>query len=374
MARGKRDGLLIVGGGLAGSLAALAMAKLRPEVPILLIEEGASFGGDHDWTFFDSQIDEEHRWLLDPMVGERWPGVYVAFPKLPRKLELGFNSIVAADLDRHVRKQLRPSQYRLNTKVVGVRENEVVLPGGEKIKADATIDARGAAHLSMLDLGWRKSVSREYAFARPHRVDLPVLIDATVEQTEGMHYFALRPLDEQRLIVEDVCLAEMPELDLPAVHERIETYCELRGWRGGKHRRESSQVVPLALSDDVQAFWRGSGAQVAKIGRRGGFFHPSTGESLPDAVRNAMILAAQPDMTGAALHDLFEGEVERLWRKRDFHRTFNAALFDATVWERREVMAGLYRLDEKLIARFHGANLGMLDRMRIGGAKSKAKR
>jgi 2-polyprenyl-6-methoxyphenol hydroxylase-like FAD-dependent oxidoreductase len=39
MARGRRDGIVIAGGGLAGSLAALAMARHRPDVPLLIIEE-----------------------------------------------------------------------------------------------------------------------------------------------------------------------------------------------------------------------------------------------------------------------------------------------------------------------------------------------
>ena len=48
--------LVIVGGGLAGSLAALFMAERRPEIPVLLLEGGESFGGNHTWSFFDSDI------------------------------------------------------------------------------------------------------------------------------------------------------------------------------------------------------------------------------------------------------------------------------------------------------------------------------
>ena len=375
MAKGKRDGLLIVGGGLAGSLAALAMVKLRPEVPILLIEESGRFGGDHIWSFLDTQVDEEHCWLVDPLVSQRWPGFYVAFPGLPRKTELAYNSISSVDLDRVVRERLLPNQYRLKTKVVAVRENEVVLPGGEVIKADAAIDARGAANLSMLDLGWRKFVGREYKFPKPHRVDLPVLMDATVEQADGLRFFYLLPLSEDRLLIEDTRFSENPDLDRKTIGAQIEAYCELRGWTGGKYKREEAGVLPLALSDDVQAFWRGGGARVAKIGVRGGFFHPSTGYSLADAVRCAILLSEQKEVDGTLLHDLFEAEAERLWRKRDFYRTFNAAMFDSPVWERRDRMAGLYRLEPDVIARFHAARLGVMDRMRISSAKSgKARR
>ena len=45
MARGRRDGIVIAGGGLAGALAALAMARHRPDVPLLIVEEGETFGG-----------------------------------------------------------------------------------------------------------------------------------------------------------------------------------------------------------------------------------------------------------------------------------------------------------------------------------------
>ena len=375
MARRKRDGLLIVGGGLAGSLAALAMAEQRPEVPILLIEESDRFGGSDVWSFLDSEIAEADRWLIDPLVSHHWPAYYVAFPRQPGRIELGYSSILSADLDRLVRERLRPDQYRLGSKVVAVRDSEVVLPGGEVIRADAAIDARGAAHLSMLDLGWRRFVRRDYTFSKPHKVDLPVLIDATVDQVEGYRFFHLLPLSETRLLVEDTYISDTPEFDRKAIGTRIEAYLQLRGWRGGKYKGEQSGALPLALSDDVQAFWRGGGARVAKIGTRGGFFHPSTGCSLADAVRCATLLTAQRELEGAQLHDLFEAEAEKIWRKRELHRAFNAALFDRPVWERREQMADFYRLDPGLIARFHAGNLGMMDRMRLSSIKPpKARR
>ena len=49
--------LVIAGGGLAGCLAALAMARLRPEVAIMLVEAGEAFGGNHIWSFFDADVD-----------------------------------------------------------------------------------------------------------------------------------------------------------------------------------------------------------------------------------------------------------------------------------------------------------------------------
>lgn len=370
MAKGKRDGLLIVGGGLAGSLAALAMARRRPEVPILLVETGDNFGGDHIWSFLGDEVEEDAHWLVAPLISHSWPGYYVAFPEFSRKLRIGFSSIRSQQLDEVVRSTLRPDQFRLNTKVVAVRDNELVLPGGEKIRADGVIDARGAAGLSMLELGWHKFLGREYHFPRPHRVDLPVLVDATVDQVEGYHFVRCLPLSADRLLVEDSYIADRPELDKELIGARLASYLDLRGWKNGVIEREESAVLPIALSDDFQAFWRGGGARVAKIGIRGGFFHPATGYSLGDAVRTAITLTEQRDFSGAALHDLFEREVGQLWKKRDVYRGFNANLLTAPVWERRKMMERFYRLDASLIARFHAGKVGVVDRMRISGIKA----
>ena len=48
--------IAILGGGLAGSLIALAMARYRPELRVQLIERGASLGGNHVWSFFASDL------------------------------------------------------------------------------------------------------------------------------------------------------------------------------------------------------------------------------------------------------------------------------------------------------------------------------
>ena len=48
--------LVIVGGGLAGALAAVRLAERRPELPLLLVDAGEAIGGNHTWSFFDSDV------------------------------------------------------------------------------------------------------------------------------------------------------------------------------------------------------------------------------------------------------------------------------------------------------------------------------
>lgn len=374
MVRGKRDGLLIAGGGLAGSLAAVAMAKLRPEVPILLVQDAQTFGGDRSWSFFDREIDEADRWLVEPLIENSWEGYYVAFPEHSRKLKGGFNRIRSQRIDALVRDTLRPDQYRRGAKVVAVRENELVLQGGEKIRADGAIDARGPANLSMLDLGWQKFVAREYRLSAPHKVDRPVMIDATVEQEEGFRFVHCLPLSETRLLVRDCYYSKTPDLDVAEIGRRIDRYVARRRWQPAEIEREESGALPVTRGGDFGAFWRVGGARVAKLGQRGGFFHPTTGHTVPDAVRTAIMLSQQRDYGGALLHDLFEAHAGILWKKRDFYRSFNAALLNAAPADRVAAFQELYRLDPAIIGRFHSGQLGMLDKLRVTPAAKAAAR
>jgi lycopene beta-cyclase len=116
------------------------------------------------------------------------------------------------------------------------------------------------------------------------------------------------------------------------------------------------------MGGDFDAFWPAGGA--ARIGLRGGFFHPTTGYSLPDAVRIATLIARQADF--AALPALLRAEARRLWRKRGFYRLLDRMLFRAAApAERYRILQHFYRLDPRLIERFYAARSTVFDTMRI---------
>jgi lycopene beta-cyclase len=55
--------LAILGGGLAGGLIALALRARRPDLRLVLVEGAETCGGNHIWSFFDSDVDTQDRWL-----------------------------------------------------------------------------------------------------------------------------------------------------------------------------------------------------------------------------------------------------------------------------------------------------------------------
>src|SRR5207237_2414458 len=130
MARGRRDGILIAGGGLAGALAALAMARHRPDVPVLIVEEAETFGGTGMRCFSDTELGEDGAGLIGAERLARWPGIYLSFPGMNRNLKLDWSGFGGSDLHRALGETLDPKQYRLGTKIVAVGEGALVLDGG----------------------------------------------------------------------------------------------------------------------------------------------------------------------------------------------------------------------------------------------------
>lgn len=365
MARGRNHGLLIAGGGVAASLAALAMARLRPEVPMLLVRESPAAGGERTHILLDEALSDEEREFVAPLVSRSWDGFYVAMPGKSRRLKLRCHAVTGDAIETSVRQALAEGHYRSDSRIVAVRDNSLLLQGAETVRGDGAVDARDWAHQTTLELGWRHSTARTIRFAAPHRVDLPVLLDTTVDQGPGCAFFACLPLDETRLVVEHVRYATAHEADPQEASARIDGYIALRGWGKGEAEAEAKASLPIALGGDFAAFYRIGGARVAKLGPRGGFFAPTTGSPLPDAIRTALAFARQRDFAGPALHDLFEKEALALWRQREFYRGFDRLLFRGGGCTAIEALFGL---DAPLIGRFFGERLGLFDRRKLMAA------
>jgi lycopene beta-cyclase len=358
--------LAIVGGGLAGSLIALALHQRRPDVSIRLIEAGETLGGNHVWSFFDADVARDDRWLLTPLVCHAWPEYEVAFPAHRRVLRQPYYSIESERLDAVVRRMLPPEAIVSGRKVSAASATAVVLADGERIEARGVIDARGPADVSMLELGWQKFVGREIEVLDGHRLERPVVMDATVAQHDGYRFVYCLPFSSTRVFVEDTYYSDRPDLNIGALNRRIDVYAEARGWHGTHAGREERGALPVVIGGDFEGYWRAGGARVAKAGARAGLFHPTTGYSLPDAVRLAVKIAEAPDLSGAALHDLTHDHARAAWDDRKFYRMLDAMLFRAAAPEARyKVLERFYRLRPGLIGRFYAARSTRADKIRV---------
>ncbi len=328
---------------------------------MVLVGEEVRFGGGSGILLLDAGMTAEERKLLEPVIARSWDACYVALPSRSRKLKLATHLVTTEAIHQAVADAL-PDRCARNAKVVAIRDDSLLLPGGETLAGDGALDARGWAHQTTLEIGWRHRTVRTCRFEDPHRVDLPVLADMTLE-TGGCGHFTCIPIDEHTLRIERIDYSRAPESPSDG-DARIDDYVHRRGWRNGEPRKAESSSRPIPLGGDFAAFWRIGGARVAKLGTRGGFSHPFTGSARPDALRTGLGLARHKDLSGAALHDLFEAEAAALWKRREFHRGVNRLLLDKGA----PALAALYDLDAPLLERFFAEQLGLFDRRKIVAA------
>src|SRR3954470_17186912 len=97
---------IVVGGGLAGSLIALAKAELGAGHSVTLIEQDARLGGNHTWSFHRTDLDTEGWGLIGPLVAHRWPRYQVRFPGRRRAMEGDYASITSERFARIVEARL----------------------------------------------------------------------------------------------------------------------------------------------------------------------------------------------------------------------------------------------------------------------------
>ena len=356
----------IVGGGLAGALIALALRKKRPDCDIRLIERSGRIGGNHIWSFFAEDVAPEHRWLVAPLISYGWTGYDVAFPAHARTVRTGYYSIESERLDRVVRETLPEQALMFRRKVLGASARAVVFAEGERLEAGGVIDCRGAGDLSQLDCGWQKFLGREYQLDEAHDLDRPRVMDATVPQSDGYRFVYALPFAATRLFVEDTYYSDSPEIDAACLRGRADAYVAEHGWQVARVEREEAGVLPVVMGGNFEEYWRSGGNRVAKAGMRAGLFHPTTGYSLPDAVRTAALVADASDLSGEALNDLLYRYARRSWRSRGFYRMLSAMLFRAAEPEERyRILERFYRLDPALVGRFYAGRSRWFDKLRI---------
>lgn len=354
--------LAILGGGLAGGIVALAFARLRPDVRLLLVEQDDRLGGNHLWSFFDGDIRASDRWLIDPLVSHRWPqGHEVRFPAYVRRLDVPYNSIASVTLDAHLREVLG-DRILLGAMVQSVSSKSVLLSDGRTICAGAVLDARGGGDLSALRCGWQKFVGQALRLRDPHGVDRPVIMDATVDQIDGYRFVYLLPWDDRTLFIEDTYYSDAPDLDVPTIDARIAAYAAASGWRVEEVIHRESGVLPVVQGGDFDRFWP-SDDPIARAGVRAGLFHPMTGYSLPDAVALALWLVDQP-LEGLAAATRARAAAH--WRSGGYYRLLARMLFRAAKPDQRwRVFERFYRLNAALVGRFYAGRSTWADRIRI---------
>jgi lycopene beta-cyclase len=366
---GDRPRVIIVGGGLSGSLMAWRLRHCVPALDLCLLEAGDRLGGNHTWSFFETDLTPSQRSWIDPLVAYRWPAYEVRFPTRRRLLATGYRSITSERLHDVVAATLGGT-VTYGAKVVEATTDHVRLKSGQVLRADCVLDARGARDLPHLALGYQKFCGLEVRLLEPHGLTAPIIMDATVRQEDGYRFVYTLPLDTHRLLIEDTYYSNEQTLTLDILHKRIRDYARTQGWVIAETMRQEAGVLPIILAGDIDGLLSDGAAAAPRIGLAAALFHPTTGYSLPEAVRLADTLSgafsSRPDVTSQAARAIISNYGRTIWRERGHFRLLNRMLFHAgQSQERYRILERFYGLEIGLIQRFYACQLTLADQLRV---------
>jgi lycopene beta-cyclase len=329
----------------------------RPDVSFALVEAGPSLGGNRTWSYHGTDVTKAQREWLWALSAKSWPSHDVAFGDVMRRIGGGYHSITSSDFNWKLGEMLK-DRLRLRTRATEVTATSVTLKSGEVLEATAVIDGRGLSTTPDFSCGYQKFLGLDVELDQPHGLEVPLLMDARVEQHGAFRFVYLLPWTEKRVLVEDTYYADDPSVDLPLLRGRIENYLALRGLKVARVLRQESAALPIPFDGQAPTFTRPT------VGVAAGLFNATTGYSLPLAVEVADAIAARKSFEPGALTAWLRKRAEKHWRQQSFQRLLNRMLFrGAEPEERVKVFTSFYQHGDGLISRFYAGKLNALDKL-----------
>lgn len=331
----------ILGGGLWGGLFAWILHHKRPDVEFELFEQHGHLGGNHTWSFHQSDLTPENFELLRPLISHQWPGYEVHFPAYSRKINLEYCSILSTDFDRIIRQTVPENKIKLNQKAFA-HENVI------------QIDTRGKTFTS--PCGYQKFVGLEVEIEEKHNLKVPILMDARIPQIDGFRFMYVLPLSETKLLIEDTRYSDSSALDQFRLKELIHEYARNQNWKIKHIVREEMGSLPIPLTETKRIF-NGNIISLHHI------FHDTTGYSLPDAVRILSALA-ESDLSEESINNFLSDDSRKKSGQRKFFTLLNRLMFKAaTEQERYRPLEFFYRSSHRQISRFYSGDMNVFDKV-----------
>ena len=354
---------LIVGGGLAGGLIALALANVGRGRQVTLIEREPHLGGNHTWSFHLTDLGDDEWELVAPLVARRWEQQEVRFPGTSGCSTMGYATVTGARFAEVVTARLVAAGVRvlLNRRVSGARSSVVRFEDGSLARgragdrrARAGLDRAGGRGLSEVPGPRARRCSR----TAPGPGRCSWMRRSRKRTASGLSTCSRSP--------PAVCWSRTPYSDSPSLdrvesERRILAYVADHGATVTRVQRRETGVLPLPL-DGGAALAAPRRRHRGRVSRR----------VLPPGDR---IFASAGRTCGA-------GSGERAHRRRNLgggscpgsparaaapvRAAAQPAVFDAMAPASRwTALDRFYRLPEATIARFYASRSTWADRARI---------
>lgn len=359
----KSADVIIVGAGLSGCLMAWFLKQRHPHLRVQIFEKSQDLPLNRTWSFHLSDVSENYS-TINSLISKEWADHSVHFSSYGKRLSGGYAAIKPHDLSAKIKHQFL-EDILFGQEVVSCSENSIQTADGIIHKADCIIDARGAEPLNQ-NCGYQKFLGLHLKLKSAHGLNHPTIMDATVEQRDGYRFMYVLPWSDSELLIEDTYYSESPKLNCESLKQEVLNYALAKGWQAENVIAIETGVLPIPFSETSDKLRNNA----AVIGTRGGFFHPVTGYSLPDAVKIADRISSLKTLNTAAACQVLTGySKEQYWQKRYFY-LLNRLLFQAArPSERFKIFERFYSLPESLIANFYRSSLSNTQKIRILSGK-----
>lgn len=358
---------VFVGGGLANCIIAYWFKTRNPNLKIIIIEKNDHLGGNHTWSFHEKDLTKSEFGYIEPFISKKWEGYSVDFPSHQRELSTAYYSIRSEELNEKVKSIV---DVEFGEDAVGVAPHNVTGRSGKQWSSHVVFDGRGFVQFDDQMVGYQKFVGMELEMEVPHGLNRPVLMDAKVEQKDGFRFFYCLPWDDRRMLIEDTRYSDNSSIDVKEFQQEIKEYAHKKGWKIKAINREEIGALPIPLRANYLPSNKGLPEAwiqrlVPCVGVRGGFFHSTTGYSVPDTAR---VIDRLVDLDPK--YDVIFPEIVKLAKKTSgrqwFFRLLNRMLFQGSAPDKRyKILEFFYRMPKGLIGRFYSGKMWPTDYVRI---------
>jgi len=208
--------------------------------------------------------------------------------------------------------------------------------------------------------GYQKFFGFEIEIDYEWPVCKPIIMDDSVDQTDGFHFVYTLPFTPRRILVEDTYFSNSNELERESSLRVVCEYLKKLGVEEYKIVREESGCLPMPISHE------GVPRVTTPLsgGYAGGWFHAATGYSFPMAVAFAQAVATnRTNNPASAIARLAANHAGRA----RFSRFLNRLLFRLVAPKKRyQIFRRFYKvLPDRRIARFYAHQFTPTDATRI---------
>lgn len=352
--------IIFVGGGLANCLLAWRLKEKKPSLRFMILEARDRWPEDRTWSFHGTDIRPRQLHWLRPLISKTWQGYDVRFPDHCRSL-LGttYNSIRGKDFFARINLD---ENVQFASPVKAVSEHGVTLKNGSFLGAKLVFDGRGLGPNAKFSTAYQKFVGLNLRLRYPHKLQRPMLMDASCDQLDGFRFLYALPWNERELLVEDTRYSSNVSINNDEYREEILFWIQQQGWQVEEILGREAAALPIPIAQPQL----GSTLAAPSLGLGGGYFHYMTGYSLPHAVeladRFTQLSSYDTRNARRVLRD-FERERARHCR---WGLLLNRLAFGAAEpADRRRIYQRFYRFAEPMIQRFYAEELSTLDWLRM---------